>query len=78
MVIDMRVIKHGYKELQQECKRCGCVFEFDKKDVKIKTIRRSEDMGFILPNYKTVIYTLYNVYCPDCGKEIEIDCDIKY
>lgn len=49
----IKVIKHGNKRAT-ECSECGCVFEYEKEDVK------TSQTGY--NDYE------YYLYCPDCRK----------
>ncbi len=57
----MRVIKEGKKppkEIEKECGQCGCVFAYERGDVKSAT------------QYN---YTEHYVICPTCKKAIGVD-----
>jgi len=47
----IEIIKHGHKPIEVTCKRCECIFRFDKEDLRTE--------------YS--IYTLEVINCPECG-----------
>lgn len=57
----MKIIKPGNKI---ECK-CGCVFEYDRNDVKQES---HVDWGFTADKHYRVSYVL----CPTCGRKTEL------
>ena len=52
----IKVIKHGQKEFEHICSRCGCEFTYEYEDIQSEATRG-------LTNYTSVSY----VKCPDCG-----------
>ncbi len=60
------------------CDKCGCVFEFDKSDIRKTTKAHREDIGIILPCYKIVKYHITYVECPICGHQHEISARSSY
>lgn len=60
------------------CDKCGCIFEFEKSDVKEVTKSHREDVGIILPIYRTVKYHITYVECPTCGHQHEIAARSSY
>lgn len=50
--MSIKIIRHGILR-ERECFNCGCIFSFEKEDVKKELIRISE-------------YATY-VECPECG-----------
>lgn len=71
----MKIIKRG--NVTKICTKCGCEFQYEKDDIKKKVISRREDVGIILPWYRTVIYELSIAECPQCGDKIEIGVRIS-
>lgn len=61
----MKIIKQG-KPL--ECFSCGCVMEYESKDIRYA--KSKEDIGILIPRYKTVEYPY--VECPCCNKRVYI------
>lgn len=55
----MKVISKGKKTI--ECKRCGCVMEYNFWDIRHKLVRLSE------------LWKVEYIQCPQCGKEIVIE-----
>lgn len=47
----IRIIKHGNRRVI-ECENCGCVFSYEKEDVKTEQIGVNDFMSY--------------VQCPDC------------
>lgn len=62
----MKIIKKGNKVV--ECKRCGCVMEFDSSDIKseIRSITTSE---FLRTSEQ---WEIEYIHCPICNQEIEV------
>lgn len=57
----MRIIKEGRKpivEIEKECPVCGCVFAYERKDVR---------------HYTQYNETSYYVNCPHCNKSLMVD-----
>ena len=52
----IKVIKHGTRVQRAECKKCGCVFEYEEEDVRTEQIKYNE-------------YEVY-VPCPDCASHL--------
>lgn len=52
----IRIIKHGTKRVN-ECNNCGCIFQYEKEDIKVEQAGWNE-------------YT-YTICCPDCKQEIK-------
>lgn len=71
----MRIIKNPNRIT---CDKCGCIFEFEKSDVKEITKAHREDVGIIFPIYKTVKYHIKYVECPMCGYQHEISVRSSY
>ncbi len=63
--IDMiEVLKHGSNKKEIECKNCGALLRYDRKeDVKIRDL--------ITEDGRNVGMTLY-ITCPDCKHVVEI------
>jgi predicted Zn-ribbon and HTH transcriptional regulator len=63
----MRIIKHGstYEIETLTCKKCGCVFAYNRQDVKIKE-EQFDDM------FGKETYEISVVYCPECKNMIEV------
>lgn len=62
----MRIITPGRKpkkEIEQMCERCGCVFAYNKEDVKVDH------------QYNE---SYYWVKCPCCDKTIVVKCFDEY
>lgn len=61
----MRIIKEGKmnlpKEVEKTCEHCGCVFAYEKEDVKNGVT--------LYPDCRKVDYVL----CPTCGENIEVE-----
>lgn len=53
----IKILKHGDKRTI-ECIECGCLFMFEKEDVKTEQISMNE--------YKS------HIQCPDCDYDMEI------
>lgn len=58
----IKVIKHGQKEFNCTCPRCGCEFTYEYEDIHTEAIRG------ITYNYSSTSY----VVCPDCKHHCEI------
>ena len=58
----IKVIKHGQKEFNCICPRCGCEFTYEYEDIHTEAIRG------ISYNYSSTSY----VVCPDCKHHCEI------
>lgn len=71
----MKIIKHG--STQKTCKRCGCIFEYDKSDISTREVRLEFDYGFMYPSYIKETWIIKEVKCPDCEKAIEIEAHEK-
>lgn len=71
----MKIINRG--NVTKICTKCGCGFQYEKDDIKKKVISRREDVGIVLPWYRTVICELSIVECPQCGDKIEIGVRIS-
>lgn len=71
----MRIIKNPNRIT---CDKCGCIFEFKKSDVNEITKVHREDVGIILPIYRTVKYHITYVECPTCGHQYEIAVRSSY
>lgn len=63
----MKIISRGNKNV--ECRRCGCVMEYDSRDIQHKIIRVSTSS---ILTYLKIPVTVEYINCPQCGKEIEI------
>lgn len=67
----MRIIKSGMKETIHTCGKCGCVYAYTDRDVKVGT------------NFKTGEDFFY-VACPECGRRLILerfrvdDCNFSY
>ena len=63
----MKIISKGNKNV--ECERCGCIMEYDSKDIKTKIIYVGVSTWF-----KHLTKPVESVYieCPQCNKEIEV------
>lgn len=73
----MKIIKHG--NTQKTCKKCGCVFKYDKDDILTREAKLVVDHGFsfVFPDYVVETWIISEVKCPDCGKAIEIEAHEK-
>jgi hypothetical protein len=58
----IKVIKHGQKEFNCTCPRCGCEFTYEYEDIHTEAIRG------ITYSYSSTSY----VVCPDCKHHCEI------
>jgi DNA-directed RNA polymerase subunit RPC12/RpoP len=58
----IKVIKHGQKEFEHICSRCGCEFTYEYEDIHTEAIRG-------LTTNSTTRY----VVCPDCGNKCSIN-----
>ena len=60
----IEVLKHGNNKKEIECKNCGALLRYDRKeDVKIRDL--------ITEDGRNVGMTLY-ITCPDCKHVVEI------
>jgi len=59
----MEVIKHGNTMSQMECPNCGCVFLYQRCDIKDAYERINAYESEKIGSY---------VKCPECGKVISI------
>lgn len=71
----MRIIKNPDRIT---CCKCGCIFEFNQSDVEEEIKVHREDVGIILPKYRTVKYHITYVECPTCGHQHEIAVRSSY
>ena len=60
----MRIIKLNNRV---EC-NCGCVFEYDKSDIKIKRFSEIRNQLLFTRDYYKISY----VCCPQCERTIEL------
>ena len=72
----MEIIRH--RNTVKCCENCGCIFKYEKSDVKTKRVHGREDIGIILPHYVDTRHRIEYVCCPDCDKQIEINCEKEY
>ena len=49
------IIKHGREHYRMECEECGCIFEYDKTDIK-----EYYENG-----------PVQKIRCPECGKAMD-------
>lgn len=52
----VEIIKYGHK--RNKCKECGCLYTYEKTDIKAEQIGMNEYMHY--------------VKCPDCGCKNEL------
>lgn len=62
----MKIIKRGNKTI--ECKKCGCVMEYDCKDIKMET--KDIIKGSIFRTIES--WSVEVIICPQCNKKIEV------
>lgn len=67
---NMKIIKRG--NITTTCTKCGCEFQYEKNDIKKNVVSVREDVGVIIPFYRTTKYELSIVECPQCGDKIEV------
>lgn len=62
----MKVIEKGNRI--KECGRCGCIMEYDSFDIfyEIKKLTTSDFFG----SYEK--WEIEYIFCPECGKKIEV------
>lgn len=53
----IKIIKHGGRR-KVECLNCGCIFSYEKEDIRTVTIGYNEYVD--------------NVYCPECGEKLKV------
>lgn len=58
----IKVVKHGQKEFNCTCPRCGCEFTYEYEDIHTETIKG------ITYSYSSTSY----VVCPDCRYHCEV------
>lgn len=63
----MKIMSKGNKNVQ--CERCGCVMEYDVRDVRRKTVEVSVSVWF---DWLTKPVRQEYINCPQCGQEIVI------
>lgn len=56
----IKIIKHGTRDIR-ECNSCGCLFSFEKEDIKIKDIGNKEEGE---------VWLSESVICPQCKKPV--------
>lgn len=61
----MKIISKGNKNV--ECNRCGCIMEFDSKDIHKRIVQVSDSVWF---SSLTKPVEHEYIECPQCGKEI--------
>ena len=59
----IKIIKHG-KLRPLTCGICGCVFTYEKEDVRVEQLGYNEER--------------LSLNCPDCGSELKIDDTVYY
>lgn len=45
----IEIIKHGHKPIEVACKRCECIFRFDKRDLKTEYLQGRPYEGIDCP-----------------------------
>lgn len=62
------VLKHGKRDYERTCPRCGCIFTFWKEDMRCDPKETEQENGFDID-----IDLVYSIDCPDCGRTIEVE-----
>jgi len=63
----MKIISKGNKNVR--CERCGCVMEYEARDIKIKSVEVSVSAWF---TFLTKPIKQEYINCPQCGQKIVI------
>lgn len=63
----MKIIKEGNVNRQVTCPICGCIYEFDRHD-----IREDHDYSYALTTYLPTYAITKYVECPCCGERHNI------
>ncbi len=64
----MEIIKHGKEYYSKTCENCGCVFTFNRNEIK-----RNEQHYYDFREH--TIKTSSAITCPECGEIIELSND---
>lgn len=62
----MKIIE---KNNRVQC-QCGCIMEYEKSDIHKRKFSEMRNQIFFIRDYYEITY----IECPQCGKEIEINC----
>lgn len=84
----MKIIKQG-KTLEQldeesrtiECKKCGCIYVYDIKDLTTSIGRRRESLPWMMGGgLRKAVYDVTNKIsiCPCCNNSITIDSSSEF
>ena len=64
----MKIIKKGNKTTECECGQCGCVMEYDPRDIKHEIDYMCISLFFPTRDYFKREY----INCPQCGNKITV------